>query len=185
MFCRADQESGAVEVAELIQNKEALKQAIDYAVKLRRVGLVNKLEKLGLNEQLDGQEDEMASDASQNTTATSQEAQEIYQGGKCSDLLIEGETFGVKSVSMSAWGHKSEESFCIFNHKLEDDFPDAEQISSPSYLLPQKCDICGLVLQGTSALTRHCREVHNQETRLNLDKVDVWKYPFRCEMCSD
>ena len=59
MFYRADKESGAVEVAQLIHNKEALKHAKDYAVKLRRVGLVNKLDKLWLKEQLDGQENDI------------------------------------------------------------------------------------------------------------------------------
>ena len=57
--------------------------------------------------------------------------------------------------------------------KTKNVFPDTVQISSSSCLLPQKCELCGLVLQGKSNLTKHCREVHNQETRLNLDKVDV------------
>ena len=57
--------------------------------------------------------------------------------------------------------------------KTKNVFPDTDQRSSPSCLLPQKRELCGLVLQGKSNLTKHCREVHNQETRLNLDKVDV------------
>ena len=292
-----------------MHDEDTLHQAIDYAVKLRRVGLVNKLRKLELQEHLDGQEKEVQllvnEVAGEETTAPSQEIQDIDDKKKCYDLLIDGETFEVRSCSMCTWGHKSEGSLCIFNHKIgvslvcpksgcnfatqpessldvttakiileqhlrkshkigsqikrskpkarkkstkeestcpicfklfdkksnmsrhvkqeheqdgryecdkceksyaakislnyhkktqhsdktsgddiKDDVPDTDKISSPSFL-PQKCEICGMVMQGKSSLNRHCREVHHLETRLNLDKVDVWKYPFKCDKCPD
>jgi hypothetical protein len=54
---------------------------------------------------------------------------------------------------------------------------------SRSYQLEQKCEICGIVIKGKSNLTRHCRDVHKQETRLNLEKVDVPLYFHKCDKC--
>ena len=58
-----------------------------------------------------------------------------------------------------------------------------QQHGPSSFQLEDKCDICGIVIVGKSNLTCHYRNIHKLETRLNMDKVDVDVYPFKCDKC--
>ena len=73
---------------------------------------------------------------------------------------------------------------CDLTFNTFEDYAQHKQEHRPrSFQVEEKCDICGIVIVGKSNLTRHYRNVHKLETRLNMDKVDVDVYPFKCDKC--
>ena len=68
-------------------------------------------------------------------------------------------------------------------HSFEDYAQHKQEHRPRSFQVEEKCDICGIVIVGKSNLSRHYRNVHKLETRLNMDKVDVDVYPFKCDKC--
>ena len=74
---------------------------------------------------------------------------------------------------------KCDETFDAF-----EDYAEHRHTHRPrSFQSEEKCDICGIIIKGKSNLSRHYRNLHNLETRLNLDKIDVDVYRFKCDRC--
>ena len=55
---------------------------------------------------------------------------------------------------------------------------------SPHFQLEHKCEECGIIICGKGKLSRHQQEVHDIETRFNINKTSVSVYPHKCFQCS-
>merc|ERR1719154_1071349 len=87
LACKSDHESRAIEVAGLVPSVETIQLAIQYAAKMRRVGLAEKLGKLAMEKQ------EMEDTADQEETGDSnrvdddEKSQDMFEATQENPLL--------------------------------------------------------------------------------------------------
>jgi KRAB domain-containing zinc finger protein len=73
--------------------------------------------------------------------------------------------------------------------KCDEFFPNfktyaAHRLNHKPLNFEHKCEKCSIIIQGKRNLNRHMQEVHNIETRYDVDHINIPHYQFECEMCS-